>query len=32
MEVCNRDFNPAGQNPGTGTTSPGVIREVVTTK
>jgi type IV secretion system protein VirB9 len=32
MEVCNRNFDPVGQNPGTGTTSPGVIREVVTTK
>jgi type IV secretion system protein VirB9 len=32
MEVCNRNFAPVGQNPGTGTTSPGVIREVVTTK
>jgi type IV secretion system protein VirB9 len=32
MEVCNRNFDPIGQNPGTGTTSPGVVREVVTTK
>lgn len=28
MEVCNEGFDPIGQNPGTGTTSPGVVREV----
>jgi type IV secretion system protein VirB9 len=32
MEVCNRNFDPVGQNPGTGTTTPNVVREVVTTK
>jgi type IV secretion system protein VirB9 len=32
MEVCNRNFDPVGQNPGTGTTTPNVVREVVITK
>lgn len=32
MEVCNKNFDPVGQNPGTGTTSPTVVREVLTTK
>jgi type IV secretory pathway VirB9-like protein len=32
MEVCNRNFDPVGQNAATGTTSPSVVREVVTTK
>lgn len=32
MEVCNKKFDPIGQNPGTGTTSPSVVREVVTAK
>jgi type IV secretion system protein VirB9 len=29
MEVCNKAWNPVGQVPGTGTTSPDVVREVV---
>jgi type IV secretory pathway VirB9-like protein len=33
MEVCNRAWDAGvGQNPGTGTTTPNVIREVVITK
>jgi type IV secretion system protein VirB9 len=32
MEVCNHNFDPVGQNPGTGTTSRSVVREVVTSK
>jgi type IV secretion system protein VirB9 len=32
MEVCNLNFDPVGQNPGTGTTTPNVVREVVITK
>ena len=32
MEVCNRNYDPVGQNPGTGTTTPNVVREVVTSK
>ncbi len=30
MEVCNLAWNPVGQVPATGTTSPDVVREVVT--
>lgn len=32
MEVCNKNFDAVGQNPATGTTSPSVVREVVTAK
>lgn len=32
MEVCNKNFDPVGQGPGTGTTSPNVVREVITAK
>lgn len=32
MEVCNKNFDAVGQSPGTGTTSPSVVREVVTAK
>lgn len=32
MEVCNKNWDPVGQPAGTGTTSPGVIREVVIQK
>jgi type IV secretion system protein VirB9 len=29
MEVCNLNFDPVGQNPGTGTTTPNVTRQVI---
>jgi type IV secretion system protein VirB9 len=32
MEVCNLKYDPVGQPPGTGTTSPDVIREVRTVR
>lgn len=32
MEVCNLRYDPVGQNPRTGTTSPDVIREVVSAR
>jgi type IV secretion system protein VirB9 len=32
LEVWNRAYDPVGNNPGTGTTSPTVVRQVVSTK
>lgn len=32
LEVYNRDYDPVGQNPGTGTTSPDVVRRVVSSR
>lgn len=32
MEVCNLQYDPVGQAPGTGTTSPDVIRQVMTAR
>lgn len=32
MEVCNLNFDPIGQNPGTGTTTPDVVRQVIRTQ
>lgn len=31
-EICNQHYDPVGQSPGTGTTSPNVFREVVVSK
>jgi len=32
LEIYNRGYDPVGQNPGTGTTSPDVVRKVVSSR